>query len=121
MEEYSLELWLLYYKVFIFASIIIHQISNTQMIVETNVLDYTLIAILLIIIEEKEINLVTLHSHMFKITELNYDIYNKELLAVFEAFCILYHYLKRSELPIDIIMDHKNLEYFSTTKIVSYC
>jgi len=58
------------------------------MIVETNVPDYTLIAILLIIIEEKKIKLVTFYSYMFKITELNYDIYNKKLIVVFEAFHI---------------------------------
>jgi len=56
------------------------------MIVETNVLKYTLIAIFLIIIEEKEVHLVAFHSHIFKIMELNYDTYNKELLVVFEAF-----------------------------------
>ena len=58
------------------------------MIVETNVPDYTLIAILLIIIEEKKIKLVTFHSYMFKIIELNYDIHNKKLIVVFEAFHI---------------------------------
>ena len=88
------------------------------MIVETNVPDYTLIAILLIIIEEKKIKLVTFHSYMFKIIELNYDIHNKKLIVVFEAFHIWCHYLKRLELPINIIIDYKNLEYFSTTKIL---
>jgi len=56
------------------------------MIVETNALEYTLIAILLIMTEEKNVYLVIFHSCMFKAAELNYDIYNKELLVVFEAF-----------------------------------
>jgi len=58
------------------------------MIVETNALDYTLIAILSIIIEEKEVYLVTFYFHMLKATKLNYYIHNKELLTVFEAFYI---------------------------------
>jgi len=58
------------------------------MIVKTNALDYTLIAILLIIIEENKVYLVTFHSCMFKVTKLNYDIYNKKLFVVFEAFYI---------------------------------
>jgi len=56
------------------------------MIVETNALEYTLIAILLIMTEEKNVYPVIFHSCMFKAAELNYDIYNKELLVVFEAF-----------------------------------
>jgi len=51
------------------------------------------------------------------LTELNYDVYDKELLAIFEAFKIWRHYLEGSTSPIDIVIDHKNLEYFSTTKI----
>jgi len=55
---------------------------------------------------------------MFSTLELNYDIYNKELLAIFEAFKIWQHYLEGSTSPIDVVTDHKNLEYFSTTKIL---
>ena len=44
------------------------------------------------------------------------DIYNKELLAIFEAFKIWWHYLEGLAYPID---DHKNLEYFSTTKMLT--
>jgi len=50
--------------------------------------------------------------------KLNYDIHDKELLAIFKAFKIWRHYLEGSASPIDVIMDHKNLEYFSTTKIL---
>lgn len=58
------------------------------MIVETNTLDYALIAILSIMIEEKEIHPVVFHFYMFKATELNYNIYDKKLLMIFEAFHI---------------------------------
>jgi len=58
------------------------------MIVETDVLKYTLTAIFLIITEEKEVHLVTFYSCTFKITELNYNMYNKKLLVVFKAFYI---------------------------------
>lgn len=53
---------------------------------ETDASDYTLVAILLIIMKEKEVYLVTFHFYMFKAMELNYNIYNKELLVIFEAF-----------------------------------
>ena len=53
---------------------------------ETNTLNYTLITIQLIMTEEKEVYLVAFHFYIFKTVELNYGIYNKELLAIFEAF-----------------------------------
>jgi len=43
---------------------------------------------------------------------------NNKLLAIFEAFKIWQHYLKSLAYPIDVVMDYKNLEYFSTTKIL---
>jgi len=55
---------------------------------------------------------------MFSALELNYDIHDKELLAIFKAFKIWWHYLEGPTLPINIVTDHKNLEYFSTTKVL---
>ena len=49
--------------------------------------------------------------------ELNYNTHNKKLLAIFEAFKIWQHCLESP--AYSIIMDHKNLEYFSTTKILT--
>ena len=72
------------------------------MIVETDTSEYILTAIFSIMIEEKKVYLVTFYSCTFKATKLNYDIYNKELLVVFKAFYIWYHYLEGLELPIKI-------------------
>ena len=104
-------------KAFIFAPILTHWVPNTQMIVKTNALNYTLAAILSIIIEEKEVYLVVFHSHTFKAIELNYDTHDKKLSTIFKAFCTWHHYLEESKLLINIIIYHKNLEYFSTTKV----
>ena len=87
---------------------------------ETDTLDYTLTAILSIINKNNEVHLVTFHSHTFTIVELNYDTYDKELLAIFEAFKIWQHYLEGLAYPIDVVTDHKNLEYFSTTKMLTW-
>ena len=84
---------------------------------ETDVLDYALTAILSIVNKENEVHLVAFHSHTFTVAELNYDIYNKELLAIFKAFKIWQHYLENLAYSINVIKDHKNIEYFSTTKV----
>ena len=66
-----------------------------------------------------EIHLITFHSWTFTAPEVNYDIHNKELLAIFKAFKIWRHYLKGPASPIDIITDHKNLKYFMTMKLLT--
>jgi len=86
---------------------------------ETNALDYVLAVILFIVNEENEVHSVTFYSHTFTAAELNYDIYDKKLLAIFEAFKIWQHYLEGMAYPIDIVTDYKNLEYFSTTKVLT--
>ena len=97
-----------------------HWVLNAQLVVETDTSDYALAAILSIMTKDNEIHPVVFYSWMFSTLELNYDVHNKELLAIFEAFKIWQHYLEGSASPIDIVTDHKNLEYFSMTKILMY-
>jgi len=85
---------------------------------ETDASDYALAAILFIVNEDNEVHLVAFHSCTFTAVELNYDTHNKKLLAIFEAFKIWWHYLEGSAYPINIVTDHKNLEYFSTAKVL---
>ena len=106
-------------KVFISTPILTHWISNAQLIVETDALDYTLATILSIVNEDNKVHPVAFHSCTFTAAELNYNTHDKELLAIFEAFKIWQHYLENPTYSIDVVMDHKNLEYFSTTKILT--
>ena len=106
-------------KAFISVPILTHWIPDAQLIVETDVSDYALAAMLFIVNEENEVHPVAFHSRTFTIAELNYDTHDKELLAIFEAFKIWQHYLEGLAYSIDVVMDHKNLEYFSTTKVLT--
>jgi len=105
-------------QAFTFTPILTHWVLDTQLVMETDASDYTLAAILSIMTKDNEIHPIAFHSQMFSAPELNYDVHNKELLAIFEAFKIWQHYLEGSTSPIDIVTDHKNLEYFLTTKIL---
>jgi len=69
--------------------------------------------------EENEVHPVTFHFCTFTAAKLNYNTYNKKLLAIFEVFKIWQHYLEGPVSSIDIITDHKNLELFSTTKMLT--
>ena len=102
------------------APILTHWIPDKPIIVETDALDYALGTILSIQTDSGEVHPVAFHSQTFTALELNYDTHNKELLAIFEAFRVWRHYLEGSGIPIDVVTDHKNLEYFSTTKVLTF-
>ena len=107
-------------QAFISTPILTHWVPDAQLVVEIDALDYALAAILFIMTKDNKIHPIAFHSQTFSALKLNYDIHDKELLAIFEAFKIWQHYLEGSTSPIDVVMDHKNLEYFSTTKILTY-
>ena len=90
------------------------------MIIETNASDYALAAIISTYTPDSEIHPVAFHSCSFNSAELNYDTHDKELLAIFEAFKHWQQYLEGSGTPIDMVTDHKNLEYFATTKLLTH-
>ena len=54
--------------------------------VKTNALDYALSAILLQLYNNRKQRLVFYYSRKFSRVELNYNIYNKELLRVVNTF-----------------------------------
>jgi len=105
-------------KAFTSTSILSHWIPDAQLIMETDASDYALTAILSIVNKDNEVHPVAFHSRTFTAAELNYDTHDKKLLAIFEAFKIWRHYLEGPAYPIDVVTDHKNLEYFSTTKVL---
>jgi len=107
-------------KAFTSAPILTHWVLDAQLVMETDASDYALAAILSIMTKDNEVHPVAFHSRTFSAPKLNYDVHDKELLAIFEAFKIWRHYLEGSASPIDVVTDHKNLEYFSTTKILTH-
>ena len=101
------------------APILTHFIPDTPITVETDASDYTVASILSITCADGELHPVAFYSQTLTAPELNYDTHNKELLAIFEAFKSWCHYLEGSASPVDVVTDHKNLEYFSTSKVLT--
>jgi len=54
--------------------------------IKTNAFDYALTAILSIMILDNKVYLVAFHFCTFNSIKLKYNTYNKEFLAIFEAF-----------------------------------
>ena len=86
---------------------------------ETDASDYAVAGILSITCADGELRPVAFYSWTLTAPELNYDTHDKELLAIFEAFWTRCHYLEGSATLVDVITDHKNLEYFSTSKVLT--
>ena len=88
-------------------------------IVETDASDYAIAGILSNICPDGEIRPVAFYLRTLTVPELNYDMHDKELLTIFEAFRSWRHYLEGSASPVDVVTDHKNLVYFSTSKVLT--
>ncbi len=58
-------------------------------------------------------------SKSFIEAERNYNIYDRELLAIIKALEEWRHYLEGSPHTIDILSDHKNLKIFKETRKLS--
>src|SRR3984957_9587680 len=76
-------------------------------------------AVLSQVYEDGKIHPIAYMSKTLSPAEKNYDIYDKELLAVIRAFKEWRHWLEGTLRPVILITDHKNLEYFMSTKTLT--
>jgi len=58
-----------------------------------------------------------MHSRKFTSAKINYEIHDKELLAVVSSFKHWRRYLEGATHQIQVYSDHQNLKYFTTTKV----
>jgi hypothetical protein len=99
--------------------ILTHWSPDAPMILETDASDYAIAGILSLRCSNEEIRPVAYFSRTLSAPELNYDTHDKELLAIHESFRTWRHYLEGSAALVDVVTDHKNLEYFVTTKLLT--
>jgi len=59
---------------------------------------------------------VAFYSKSLSLVEQNYEIYDKEMLAIIRTLEEWRHFLEGAQHPVEIWTDHKNLEYFMTAK-----
>jgi len=65
---------------------------------------------------EEKWYLVAFYSKSLSPVEQNYEIYDKEMLAIIHALEEWRHFLEGAQHLVEIWTDHKNLEYFMTAK-----
>jgi RNase H-like domain found in reverse transcriptase/Reverse transcriptase (RNA-dependent DNA polymerase) len=104
---------------FVSAPILHHFNPKLCIILEMDASDYTIMTILSQIDKNNEIHPVTFCLQSMHNAKLNYDIHDKELLTVFDTFCTWHAYLEGATHTISVITDHKNLEYFTSPKLLT--
>jgi hypothetical protein len=60
-------------------------------------------------------------SKSLSAVERNYEIHDKEMLAIIRALEEWCHFLEGAQHMVEIWTDHKNLEYFQTAQNLNYC
>ena len=66
--------------------VLTHWIPDTQITIETDASDYALASILSITTPSSELHPFSFNSRTFQVVERNYDVHDKELLTIYEAF-----------------------------------
>ena len=86
---------------------------------ETDASDYALVGIMSQYDTNSILHPVVFFSEKHLPMECNYEIYNKELMAIIRCFEEWRAELESLPHPIRVLSDHKNLEYFISTKLLS--
>ena len=98
------------------APVLAHFDPKLQCWLETDSSDYVSGGILSQMGEDDELHPVAFFSKNMSPAECNYEIYDKELLAIIRCFEQWRPELEGTEIPIKVFTDHKSLEFFMTTK-----
>ena len=106
-------------KRFTTAPILAHFDYEKECIVETDASDNVSTRVLSQYGDDVKLHPVAFFSRKHSPQEINYEIYDKKLLAIIKAFEEWQPMLKRAGLPIKILTDYRNLQYLMTTKQLS--
>ena len=79
---------------------------------EVDTSDYAMEGLLSIEYEDRRQRLVVFLSKSLNETERNYEIHDKEMLAVIKGLENWRHLLEGTKFKFEVWIDHKNLEYF---------
>ena len=87
--------------------------------VKTDALDYVSAGILSQYGMDGVLHPMAYFSKKHSPAECNYEIYDKEMMAIVSTFEEWRPNLELAKVVIEVLSDHKNLEYFLTTKLLN--
>ena len=95
--------------------------SEKPVIFKTDASDYVTADMLSQPDEEKNLHSVTFFSSKMFLKKCNYEIYNKKLLIIVKAFEKWHFKIYGTADPVTMLINHKNLKYFTTTHKLNCC
>jgi len=99
---------------------ILHRVDFSKaFFMETDASDFALGAVLSQMGTDDKLHPIAFHSRKFSAAEINYEIHDKELLAIVDSFQEWHHYLEGASSPVTVYIDHKNLEYFMSARVLN--
>jgi len=101
------------------APILAHFDPGKPVIIKTDALDFVIGAVLSQRDEENRLLPIAFHYCKFQPAEINYEIHDKELLAVVDTFKHWRRYCEGATHQVQVFSDHQNLEYFTPTKVLN--
>ena len=101
------------------APILVHPDFTKAFYLETDASDFALGAVLSQIGADGKLHPVAFYSRKFSAAEINYEIHDKELLAIVDSFQEWRHFFEGAAHPVTVYTDHKNLEYFMTSRVLN--
>ena len=107
-------------KAFTSAPILRHFDPDLPIVVEADASDYVTAGVLSQTGPDGVVRPIAYFSKRMNPAEGNYEIYDKELLAIVRCFEQWRPELEGASFPIKVLSDHKNLQYFATTKQLSH-
>jgi hypothetical protein len=96
-----------------------HFNHEKEVIIETDASDYVSAGVLSQRDDEGILHPVAYYSKKHSPAECNYDIYDKELMAIIKALEEWRPECEGATYSLKLITDHKNLEYFMTKKVLN--
>lgn len=105
-------------KAFREGDVLHHPVPNARWVVETDASGFAIGAILSQEVENK-LQAVAFFSRKLNPAECNYEIHDKELLAIVSALRHWRHFLEGTDHPITVYSDHQPLTYFGTKQQLS--
>ena len=96
-----------------------HFDAEKEIIVETDASDYVSAGIMSQYDDNGVLHPVAYFSKKYSPAECNYEIYDKDLMAIIRYFKEWRLELESTPHPIRVLSDHKNLEYFISMKLLS--
>ncbi|KAH6597799.1 hypothetical protein BASA50_004144 [Batrachochytrium salamandrivorans] len=103
-------------KAFSNSSFLAHPCNSKPFILETDASDFAISGVLSQFDDLDQIRPVAFYARQMNSAERNYEIYDKELLAIVDSFKHWRHFLQGGLHPVTVLCDHKSLEYFMSTK-----